>query len=388
MALGAGIVLVLCLMSAGARAQAPPGPIPPKPGVAIPKLPDQGAIRVKVEVVSAPVVVRDSQGEMVTDLEQKNFRIYDNGVEQTINHFDVGGDPLSIVLLVETSSRVASALPAIRKAGIVFSQSVMGQSGETAVIGVSGEVEMLQNFSPSHELVEDTLGRLADSGSQTRFKANGKPDTSGPQSRLYDALGAAVNMLRDRPSDHRRVIVAITEATDRGSTSTLGYVLRMAELENITIYTVGLSTAANQFRGPATDNGPVSSMPQGTFGTPPIPGEPQTPTTPGIGQQQGGDLLALGAWIIENGVNLKHGHDLEVATLATGGVHVPTFRDHSIEPALDRIGGELHAEYTLSYHPTDPTPGAFHAIKVLVDRPQTTVRTRPGYYLPLDQAEK
>jgi hypothetical protein len=73
-----------------------------------------------------------------------------------------------------------------------------------------------------------------------------------------------------------------------------------------------------------------------------------------------------------------------VATLATGGEHVPTRRDKSIEPALDRIGGELHAQYTLSYHPTDASPGGFHEIKVLVDRPKTTVKTRPGYYLPID----
>jgi hypothetical protein len=93
--------------------------------------------------------------------------------------------------------------------------------------------------------------------------------------------------------------------------------------------------------------------------------------------------LALAIWAVQNGVNLAKGHALEVATLATGGEHVPTRREKSIEPALDRIGGELHAQYTLSYHPTDTTPGGFHEIKVVVDRPRTTVKTRPGYYLPL-----
>ena len=50
-----------------------------------------------------------------------------------------------------------------------------------------------------------------------------------------------------------------------------------------------------------------------------------------------GDLLALGIWAVQNGANLVKGHALEVATLATGGEHVPTRRDKSIEPALDRI---------------------------------------------------
>ena len=364
------VCAVLALMPALAVAQAPPGGIKPTPGLPIQQAPPQKPIRVKVEVVSAPVVVRDAQGEMVTDLDELNFRIFDNGVEQRIEHFDIGGDALSVVLLVETSDRVQPMLPAIRKAGIVFTQSILGGTGEGAVIGFGNEVRLVQPFTTNHDKLEKSIAKLTEDGSA---------------SHLFDAMTEAVTMLRARPVERRRVIVAISEAADAGSTAKLGMALRAAQLENITIYTVGISSAAAEWRTPLT--GPTQSpeAPEGVMLGVPAPGTPQTPSTPGMASQGGGgDLLALVIWAVQHGVNLAKGHALEAATLATGGEHVATRRDKSIEPALDRIGGELHAQYTLSYHPTESSPGGFHDIKVLVDRPKTTVKTRPGYYLPLD----
>jgi VWFA-related protein len=364
------VCAVLALMPALAVAQAPPGGIKPTPGLPIQQAPPQKPIRVKVEVVSAPVVVRDAQGEMVTDLDELNFRIFDNGVEQRIEHFDIGGDALSVVLLVETSDRVQPMLPAIRKAGIVFTQSILGGTGEGAVIGFGNEVRLVQPFTTNHDKLEKSIAKLTEDGSA---------------SHLFDAMTEAVTMLRARPVERRRVIVAISEAADAGSTAKLGMALRAAQLENITIYTVGISSAAAEWRTPLT--GPTQSpeAPEGVMLGVPAPGTPQTPSTPGMASQGGGgDLLALVIWAVQHGVNLAKGHALEAATLATGGEHVATRRDKSIEPALDRIGGELHAQYTLSYHPTESPPGGFHDIKVLVDRPKTTVKTRPGYYLPLD----
>ena len=81
------------------------------------------------------MTVRDRTGEMVFNLAQKDFHIYDNGVEQKIEHFDLGGDPLSVVFVVETSSHIEALLPAVRQTGIVFSQTVMAQTAEAAVIG-------------------------------------------------------------------------------------------------------------------------------------------------------------------------------------------------------------------------------------------------------------
>ena len=97
------------LLAAGALAQAPSGPITPKVGAKQepPKqqAPEQGRIRVKVELVTTPVTVRDASGELIYDLERKDFRVFDDGVEQKIEDFDMGGGPLSVVIVMRSEER-------------------------------------------------------------------------------------------------------------------------------------------------------------------------------------------------------------------------------------------------------------------------------------------
>ena len=92
----------------------------------------------------APVTVTNHSGEMLLDLSKENFRVFDNGVQQKIDHFDLGGDPLSIVLAIETSSHIEPMLPAIRQTGIIFSQTVMGQTAEAAIISFDSDIELTQ----------------------------------------------------------------------------------------------------------------------------------------------------------------------------------------------------------------------------------------------------
>src|SRR5437016_956641 len=94
-------VPLLMLFAAGSLGgQAPTGPLPPKPGVAI-QQPPKNEIKVQVALVTTPVTVRDLRGEMVHDLEAKDFRVTDNGAAQKISHFDLGGDPISLLILSE-----------------------------------------------------------------------------------------------------------------------------------------------------------------------------------------------------------------------------------------------------------------------------------------------
>jgi VWFA-related protein len=320
---------------------------------------------VKVELVNTPVTVRDSTGELVLDLAQRDFRVFDNGAEQRIEHFDLGGDPLSVVLVVETSSRIESLLPAVRRTGILFTQIVLGPTGEAAVLGFNDSVDKLLPFSSDADEIEKSVSSL-------------RLGTSG--ARLYDALSEAVGLLRNRPSSRRRVIVAVSEAVDSGSETKLGQVLREAQLANVTIYAVGLSTTAAELRNPPKQSGPHPISPPGTFPLPPMPGTPQTPTSE---QQRYGniDLLALVVWMVQRAANAVGQNSLELAAVATGGLSLSTFRDRSIEKALDQIGGELHAQYLLSYRPAGTDPSGYHEIKVEVTRPGVKVRSRPGYYV-------
>ena len=133
LAIFAGLFAMATVVPPRAWAQAPDGPMIPQPGVPVQKAPTP--IRVRSVLVNTPVTVRNEKGEMVHNLEESDFRITDNGALQKITHFNLGGDPISLVVVVETSSRIAPILPQIRKSGILISQTVTGPTGEGAVVG-------------------------------------------------------------------------------------------------------------------------------------------------------------------------------------------------------------------------------------------------------------
>ncbi len=133
--------------------------------------------------MSTPAVVHNTQGDLVLDLTQENFRVSDNGAEQKIEGFEMGGAPFSVAIVMETSSRIEALLPAIRRTGIVFTQTVLGESGDAAVIGYNDRWRSCFDFTSDHDAIEKTISKLQEG-------------TSG--ARLYDALAQAVGMLRDR----------------------------------------------------------------------------------------------------------------------------------------------------------------------------------------------
>src|SRR5580693_8992688 len=368
------LVVVLLAAAGGLRAQAPEGPMAPRAGQPVQQTPPdvQAKLKVRVALVNMPVTVRNAKDEMVNDLGARDFRITDNGVEQKISHFDLGGDPLSVVILIETSSRIEPILPEMRKTGILFTQTVMGPEGEAAVVGFNDAVDKLQDFTMDGDAIENVVTHL-------------QTGTSG--SRLYDAMAVGVEMLSSRMPQptaerpgRRRVMLIMSETVDSGSEAKLGEVLRKAQLANVTIYSVGLSTTRSELHSKPRDSGPSPIAPPGIMTLPPPPGTIQTPTSE-ANRNSGVDLLGLAVWAVEHADNKVKDHAMEVASTATGGAHLSTYKDRSIEKAIDEIGGELHSQYTISYAPENSDALGYHEIKVDVDRKNLKVRTRPGYYL-------
>jgi VWFA-related protein len=348
--------------------EAPPGPIHPRADAPPEKIPaaelQKRAIRSRVIEVIAPVSVLDPKGEMILSLTKESFHIYDNGVEQKIDHFDLGADSLSIVFVVETSSHIEPMFPAVKHTGIVFAQAVMGMTAEVAIVGYDDSVDLLQKFTTDSDRTQSTINHL-------------RMGTFG--SRLYDAMQRGVSLLEQRPTAQRRIMVVVGEAQDSGSESKFGEVLRAAQLANVTIYSIGLSTAMADLRAPPPAPRPTLGPP-GTYPVPTPNGQPQTPDLERQ-MQESGDLSALLLWLIKTGRNAIGPNSLAIASKATGGLHVNVKKDGTIEKAMDAIGGEIHAQYTLGYQPSKDVPYGYHEIKVVVDRPGVSIRTRPGYYL-------
>lgn len=325
----------------------------------------QNKIRVQTNEVVAAVSVFDKRGNLVLDLVESDFHVFDNGVEQAIDHWDLGGDPLAVALVLETSSHIRMMAPVIHGMGSIFTETVMAMNGEAAVITYDSTVEVRQPFTEDHDDVARAIGSV-------EFEA--------PEMRLYDGMAEAVKLLKTRRVRYRRVMLILGESQDLASDAKLGLVLRDAELANISIYAVGPSSSTADLRfGPKPAGGGIK-YPPGVFSGPTRPGALPVPGNEGL---PGGtlDLAPVAIWLVTRGTNEIKNHQLEMAAAATGGVHYRALRDRAVRSALDRIGSELHAQYVLSYRPSSERTAGFHEIKVTVTRPEVTVRTRPGYFL-------
>ncbi len=328
---------------------------------------EQKPLRIQANEVVLPVTVRDPHGNLALDLGPEDFQVYDDGNLQRIVHFGLGGNAMDVVLVVENSSRIQPLMPGIRQSGIVFSQTVMGGNGQAAIISVDDSSHLLVPFTYDQDRIEKAISHL-------------KIGDSGLH--LYDALGRAIQMLEEQPPTRRRVIVVLSEAVDSGSVEKLESVLRDAELANISIYTIGLSTTAAQLRSPPSQYSEPQFGPPGTFPHPGPPGAPQTPDTL-TATQGNANLLALVETLAKLGIHLITPEALVAASAATGGAHLSTFHDKSIQTAMNRVGDELHAEYMLAYDAPRDGPWNFHTVTVRVTRPGYKVRTRPGYFLAM-----
>jgi VWFA-related protein len=365
------ISAVAVLAAPQCRAQSSDGPVAPPSNVAIQQAPPQGPVKVQVTLVNTPVVVRNSKGEMIHNLDAKDFRVTDNGVPQTITHFDIGTEPISMVVLIENSSRVESLLSEIRKTGILFTQTVLGPRGEAAVVTFSNQVDKLQDFTSSADQIESTIAQIP-------AGING--------AKLYDAMATAVEMLSSRPQSiadqvpTRRILMIVAEAVDIGSATKLGEILQKAQRASVTMYSVGLSTVHAELKNQRPPDTQQPMTPPGVSSRPTFPGAASTPDNQA--DMNGVDITALAKIAVQHAEALAKGQVLQAAAAATGGLHVSAFRDRSIQKAIDEIGGELHTQYNISYTPTNSGASGYHPIAVTVDQKKLTVRARPGYYLP------
>lgn len=318
--------------------------------------------RTAVTEVSTPVTVLDGQGNYVLNLTAQDFQLYDNDVRQQISA-ELTQMPISLVVLVGNSLRVRTLLPFVRKTGILFTQLVLGQNGEAAVITFDNEVQVVQEFTRDSTQIEKAFRDLP---------------VGLERARLSDALVRALSMLERRPDDRRRVIVVIAEDRDMGSETDLGYALREAQLGGVSIYPVTLSWAKAQWKEKPQPASEGPSFPPGA--TPNIPGVPLAATTSPMGHANvdlGGPLIAA----ISGLKNMLGGSPMTALAKGTGTERVSGSSNRGIDQALNRIANELHSQFILTYRPNNLSQAGFHAIQVTVNRPGTTARTRLGYFL-------
>ena len=326
------LVLTVAIVSP-ASAQAPDKSSPrnsaPVPQLAPPVAKNE--IKVRSNEVIVPVTVLDKRNEPVLDLNQADFHVFDGGVEQKIDRWSLDGDPLAVALLIETSTHIKSMVPTIHHLASVFTANIMALDGEAAIITYDSDVNVRQGFTQDHDLIENAISKVP-------FEV--------PETQLYDGMARAVALLNEQPISRHRVLLVIGESADSGSDAKLGQVLRDAEIDNISIYTIGvtsigMSTSANDILGGKLPPLKLSKH------TPPIYAQKPAPDPFGGSYL---DFVTPAIWLIERGSSEIKNRQLEVAVAATGGVHYRAFHDDTISAALDKIGAELYAQYTIELY--------------------------------------
>lgn len=323
-----------------------------------------------VDVVTSPVTVFDRDGGWVHGLQPHEFHLFDNDKEQNIK-VDVTYVPISIVIVVQTSSRVEGVLPQIQKIGNLIQPLVIGDQGEAAVVAYDHRVRVMQEFTSDPEKVSAAVKKLTP-GSMS--------------SRMVDGVYEAARLLRSRPSNRRRIILLVGETRDYGSQGRNRETLLSLQLNNIVLYSVDvsrvLSTLTAKQPAPRPDAFPPASrpLPGGVAGTP--HNVMQTYGT------QGGraEFIPLMVELLRDVKAVFKDNPVELFTKGTGGQEYGFVRQRGLEDAVTRIGEELHSQYLVTYNPNNKEEGGFHKIVVqIAGHPDYKVLTRPGYWLAVKQ---
>src|SRR6266849_4670469 len=136
-----------------------------------------------VPLVVAPTTVTDSKGRFVDGLTSEDLILYDNNVPQEI-HMDWMTYPIDLVVAVQTSSNSGAVIDKLGGSGILFTQLLAADAGETAVISFSDTVILHQDFTADPDPVIHALRMLRKEGGRARS---------------LDALREALVMLEKRP---------------------------------------------------------------------------------------------------------------------------------------------------------------------------------------------
>ena len=347
-------------------------------------LPQTAPLHAESTVVIVPALVRNAEGEPVFTLKAGDFRITDDGVEQKlILDEDTGGEPLALVVAVETGRAGARKLDAYRNLNAVIGAVVGNVPHRVAVVGFDSSPTLLLDFTTDADAAGAALHSM-------------EPGDKGAA--ILDGLKFSVDLLRAQPPPWRRAILLISETVDHGSQTRIEDALRAIGDTNTAVYALGFSTAKSEAAHYAYRELPIQAggiglenanpnPPHGCMGKDPDPDAPTnkavqawnclTQLAPPLG------LATVAGIAAANG--LQRNVPETVAQL-TGGEYFHFEDSRGLVRALLTISNHVPNRYMLSFQPQSPHPG-FHSIELrLRDYPGLRVTARSSCWADSDGA--
>lgn len=220
----AGVVAVVGAISLSAQ-QPPPPPQGTTP------------FRTGVELVSLNVTVTDTTGRYVSDLEQVDFSVFEDGAKQDITFFTRRVQPIALSLLLDSSASMDDKLPLLQAAASNFVQRLK-PTDLAQVVDFDSRVEIRQGFTAS----------------QTDLTAAINKTSSGGSTSLHNAIYIALKELkkiqaRNEEDVRRQAIVVFSDGEDTSSLVSFDEVLDLAKRSETAVYTIALRGPENQRKG-------------------------------------------------------------------------------------------------------------------------------------------
>jgi VWFA-related protein len=291
---------------------------------------DEGdVIRVDTELVTLNVsVVGRSNNRGLPDLKRDEFKLYEDGAEQEISHFDSSAAPFNLVLLIDLSSSTHEVINIIRDAALRFVAAARPADRIAVVTFANAPV---------------IVSRLTDDRAALRRRLSSIEEPKG-STKVYDSIAFTMEeVLKDAGGSRRNAIVLMSDGLDStlpnvtGDGSTLDYrelVGRVQEFDGV-FYSLWLNTEYDALSE--------------------LDVQPET-------------------------VDLAHDRMKELAE-AGGGMFYEVEKLEDLAGAYERVVADLGTVYSLGYRPTNKLrDGRWRAIRIAVARPNAVARGKRGYY--------
>ncbi len=188
----------------------------------------QQRFRAGVDLVSLNVTVTDGVGKYVTDLNQEDFDVYEDGARQNLTFFSKTQQPISLALLLDTSASMEERMSIAQEAAIGFARQ-LHKDDQAEIIDFDSQVRILAPFTGDEAALEKAIRATTANGSTSLYNA------------IYISLKELRKTKAASTSDIRRqAIVLLSDGDDTSSLIEFDEVLDLAKRSETSIYAIGL----------------------------------------------------------------------------------------------------------------------------------------------------
>ncbi len=185
-------------------------------------------------------VVNRETNRGVVGLRREDFRLFEDGVEQQLEHFEASDAPFDLMLLIDLSGSTGKVTDLIRAAALRFVSAARPQD-RIAVLAFAGDVKVVSPLTTDRQRLRAAVGTMEPPQGHTR---------------LYDAVNTAMEFYeREAGTSRRRAVVMMSDGLDStmpnvtGVGSTLAFEevrSRVEEFDGI-VYSIWTSTEYEAF---------------------------------------------------------------------------------------------------------------------------------------------